>query len=189
VRNAFIFVAFAVLASCSAPTSDVPEPPAAQQPAPAAAAEPALSQQCTNERHGFTVSYPAGWHTNDGTVIPACTAFDPQPVQVPPQSEIPFDIAVLVDVQQAAFDRTPDPQFERVLSSERLTIGGRPALRVEVEATGEGLADRGMRTLRYSIDLRDGRTLVASTNRTGEEYEREKEILRRMVEAISVPTK
>ncbi len=186
MKNALLIISFAVLASCSSPASDAPEPqPAAQKPAPTVA----LSQRCTNERHGFTVSYPAGWHTNGGEVIPACTAFDPGLVQIPPQSEMPFEIAVVVDVHQEAFDRTPDPQFERVLSSERLMIGGRPALRAEVEATGEGLAERGMRTLRYAIDLGDGRTLVASTNRTGEEYEREKEILRRMVEAITVPTR
>ena len=183
VKKAFLLIVLIVLTSCSAPTGDTP--PAAQKPKPPAASEPALSQRCTNERHGFTVSYPAGWHTNGGEVIPACSVFDPEPVEVPPQSEMPFDIAVVIGVQDVAFDRTAsDPQFERVLSSERLTIGGRPALRSEVEATGEGLADRGMRTLRYAIDLGNGRSLVASTNRTGEQYEAEKEILRRMVETI-----
>ena len=184
VTKAFMVIAFAVLASCSAPNTPEPPPVAEKPKPPAAAPELALSQQCTNERHGYTVSYPAGWHTNGGEVIPACSAFDPEPVQVPPQSEMPFDIAIVIDVQQVEFDRAPDPQFERVLSSERLTIGGRAALRAEVEATGEGLADRGMRTLRYAIDLGNGRTLVASTNGTGEEYEAEKEILRRMVETI-----
>lgn len=197
VRNAFVVaIAFALLAACSAPTSDTAEPPAAQQPAatatsapaaPASAQEPALSQQCTNERYGYTVSYPAGWHTNSGEVIPACSAFDPEPVQVPAQSEMPFDVAVVLNVQDMKFEGSvADSQFERVMASERLTVGGRPALRAEVEATGEGLADRGMRTLRYTIDLGNGRTLTAYTNRTGEQYEAEKEILRRMVETISL---
>ncbi|HEX2062023.1 MAG TPA: hypothetical protein VHK90_14875, partial [Thermoanaerobaculia bacterium] len=135
----------------------------------------------------FTVSYPAGWHTNGGDVIPACSAFDPQPVQVPPQSEMPFDIAIVLTVQQVPFDRASDPRFERVLSSERLTIGGRPALRADVEATGEGLADRGMRTLRYAIDLGGARSLIASTHRTDDSYERNQEILARMVETLSLP--
>ncbi|HEY0155957.1 MAG TPA: hypothetical protein VGF28_01550 [Thermoanaerobaculia bacterium] len=197
MRNAFVVaIAFALLAACSAPTSDTAEPPAAQQPAatatsapaaPASAQEPALSQQCTNERYGYTVSYPAGWHTNSGEVIPACSAFDPEPVQVPAQSEMPFDVAVVLNVQDMKFEGSvADSQFERVMASERLTVGGRPALRAEVEATGEGLADRGMRTLRYTIDLGNGRTLTAYTNRTGEQYEAEKEILRRMVETISL---
>ena len=184
VKNAVAILAFAVLASCSAPTSDVPEPaPAAQTPAPALA----LSQRCTNERDGFTVSYPAGWHTNSGEVMPACSAFDPEPVQVPPQSEMPFEIAIVIDVEEVAFEETAtDSQFERVLSSERLIIGGRPALRAEVEATGEGLADRGMRTLRYVLDLGNGRSLIATTHKTGPSYEREKETLARMIGTISM---
>jgi hypothetical protein len=195
VKRALVSIAFAVLAACSAPTNDVPAttaaeaPPAAPKPAvPQPAAQPlALSQRCTNDPQGFTVSYPAGWHTNSGEVIPACSAFDPEPVQVPAQSEMPFDIAIVIGMQHVPFVRVGgDPQFERVLSSERLTVAGRQALRAEVEATGEGLADRGMRTLRYTIDLGGGRSLIASTNRTDASYERDKEILARMLETIEI---
>jgi hypothetical protein len=195
VKRLLILLASAVLAACSAPATDVPAAgatdaqssapkPSASQPA----AQPlALSQRCTNEPQGFTVSYPAGWHTNGGDVIPACSAFDPEPVQVPAQSEMPFDIAIVIGVQQVPFDRAgSDPQFERVLSSERLTIAGRPASRAEVEATGEGLADRGLRTLRYAVDLGGGRSLVASTNRTDASYERDKAILARMLDTIEI---
>jgi hypothetical protein len=187
VKRLLIVISLAVLAACSAPTSDVPATSAAEK-APAAAPQPlALSQRCTNDVHGFTVAYPAGWHTNDGRVIPACSAFDPESVQVPAESEMPFDIAIVLGVQQVPFDRVGgDPRFERVLSSERLTLGGRPALRAEVEATGEGLADRGLRTLRYAIDLGGGRTLIATTHRTHARYEREKEILARMLETIEL---
>lgn len=195
VKHVFAVISLTVLAACSAPTSDTPAPPAQQQPAqqqpaqqqPAPAPALQLSQQCTNERAGFTISYPAGWHTNSGDVIPACSAFDPEPVEIPAQSEVPFEIAVVIGAQDVAFDKTAtESQFERILSSERLTIAGRPAMRAEVEATGEGLADRGMRTLRYAIDLGSGRSLVASTNRTGDSYEQEKEILGKMVETISL---
>jgi hypothetical protein len=191
VKRIVVIVAFAVLSACSAPTDDVPAttstadaPPAAPQ----SAAQPlALSQRCTNEAHAFTISYPAAWHTNSGEVIPACSAFDPEPVQVPAQSEMPFDIAIVIGVHEVPFDRAgSDPRFERVLSSERLTIAGRPASRAEVEATGEGLADRGLRTLRYAIDLGGGRSLIATTNRTDDAYERDKEILGRMLETIEI---
>jgi hypothetical protein len=49
-------------------------------------------------------------------------------------------------------------------SVQRITVAGRQAMRVESEATGEGLADRGMRSLRYVIDLGGGRSLIASTH-------------------------
>jgi hypothetical protein len=201
VKHVLIVTAFAVLVSCSAPATDVPssDAPATGTPAtataaaeapradvPAAAGPAALSQRCTNERYGFTVAYPAGWHTNTGEVIPACSAFDPEPVQVPAQSEMPFDIAAVFSVQEMPFDRAGDPQFERVLSSERVTVAGRSAVRAEVESTGEGLADRGLRTLRYTIDLGGGRSLVATTNRTDASYDANREILARMVESLEI---
>ena len=84
-------------------------------------------------------------------------------------------------------DLTPGSS-ERVLSTERLTVDGRPALRVEAEASGEGLAPRGMRSLRYVIDLGGGKSLIASTHDTDAgKYESEKRILGVMVESLDLP--
>lgn len=182
------FIAAATLLTCSSPAPDVEAPrAAAQQQQPAPAPKPALSQRCTNEQHGYTVSYPAGWHTNDGSVIPACSAFDPRPVAIPRESEIPFELSVVLNVQQMPMARLGDSsQWERVLSAERTTIGGRPALRVETEATGEGLAERGMRTLRYAIDLGAGRTLIASTHDANPAYAQNKDVLAAMIQTVAV---
>ena len=169
VSSVMLFLAV----SCAAPTKTVP--PADPQPS---------MQRCTNDRYGFTVTYPAGWHTNSGEVIPACSAFDPEPVQIPAQSEMPFGIAVVISAQDVAFDRAPEPQFERVLASERVTIAGRPAMRLEVESTGEGLADRGLRTTRYAIDLGGGRSLIATTNATDGSYEANKAVLAQMLDSL-----
>ena len=145
-----------------------------------------LSQRCTSP-HGYSVSYPSGWQTNSGDVIPLCSAFDPDPFEIPRDSEMPFEIAVTIDVDAVAFETTSaSSRWEKVLSSERTTIAGRPAIRVEAEATGEGLADRGMRSLRYVVDLGDGKSLIATTWATGASYERDKEILARMVQTLSL---
>lgn len=147
-----------------------------------------LTQRCTNPQTGISVSYPAAWFTNDGDVMPACSAFDSRPVELPRESEIPFDIAVTLNVDATPFD--PDvasTQWERILSAEATTIAGRRAMRIEAEATGEGLADRGMRSLRYVIDLADGRTLVASTHDAGGRYEEKKNVMTRMVQTITLP--
>lgn len=148
-----------------------------------------LTQRCTNPEHDFSVSYPAGWHTNDGDVIAPCTAFDPEPVEVPPQSEIPFEISIVFTVEEVPFGELTRPsEFEEILFSDRLTGGKREAMLVEAESTGEGLAPPGMRTLRYAIDLGDGRTLVATTHNSNEaEYERDKEILKQMVQSLELP--
>ena len=159
-----------------------------EAPAPASPAKPAaqLSERCTNNKHGFEVAYPAGWHTNDDSVIPACSVFDPNPVQIPRQSELPFEIAISIGVHETkAEELTTTTQWERVLSTAPVAIAGRQGFRVEVEATGEGLAERGMRTTRYVVDLGGPRTLVAATHSANRDYAHNSEILRAMVETLA----
>lgn len=163
-------------------------------PAPVSVTNPpgekaqALTQRCTNARHGFSVSYPTGWSTNDGSVLPACSVFHPAPIQVPRESEIPFELAVVIGVENVKFDpAVRSSQWERVISTQRSMIEGRNTVRVESEATGEGLAERGLRSVRYVVDLGNGRTLVATTNATSDAYARNQEVLARMVASISVP--
>jgi hypothetical protein len=154
--------------------------------AAACASQPNLPQRCTNAA-GFSISYPAGWHTNSGAVIPACSTFDPQPIDIPRDSEIPFGIAVFIDVEQVEFEQLArSNDFETILSSERMTVAGRDAIRVEAESTGQGLADRGMRTFRYSIDLGGGRTLIASTHSASPDYESNKRVLAEMIETLEL---
>ncbi|HEY0143964.1 MAG TPA: hypothetical protein VGF48_23965 [Thermoanaerobaculia bacterium] len=183
MKRTILLIAIATATACTAPTPETRPTP------PAEAAVPAinLSQRCTNTQHGFSVSYPAGWQTNDGSVLPACSAFDPRPISMPRDSELPFEIAIVLDVEKVAVDElTRSTQWERVLSSEQTTIGGRKAFRVEVEATGEGLADRGMRSLRYVIDLGGGRTLIGATHGVNPSYEGNKNVLARMVESVTL---
>lgn len=148
-----------------------------------------LRQRCTHPSHGFSVSFPDGWHDNSGAIVPPCTAFDPEPIEIPPASEIPFDIAVVIDVDEVAFERItpPDPAREKILSRERLEVDGREAWRVEAESTGEGLAPPGMRSLRYVVDLGDGRSLIAATHRTDAgEYRRNQDVLEQMVQSLDL---
>jgi hypothetical protein len=174
VKRTLFLVALATLAACSTPS-------------PQRATPDALSQRCTNTRYGISISYPAGWQTNDGSLLPACSAFDPTPIDIPRDSEIPFDIAVVLDVEQVPLEQfTRSSSFQRVLAATPMTIAGRNASRVEVEADGDRLADRGLRTLRYVIDLGAGRTLIASTHATDGSYEQKKEILGRMMESVKV---
>jgi hypothetical protein len=148
----------------------------------------ALAQRCTNTAHGFSVSYPEGWHTNSGAVIPACSAFHPDPFEIPEASEMPFEIAITISVEPVAIEllRTTS-QWEQIVSAERLSIEGREAWRIEARSTGEGLAERGMRTLRYAIDLGEGRTLLASTHGASRHYALNQEVLAAMVESAELP--
>lgn len=204
VKRLSLIAAFALVA-CSSPSpapdapaqtttnaqateSATPAPTTGAPATPTAAPTINLSQRCTNAQFGVTVAYPEGWHTNDGSVIPACTAFDANPVSIPPQSEIPFSLAVVLTRHEGAIaDATQSTQWERVLSSEKLTVNGREAVRVEVESTGEGLADKGMRTTKYLIATGKGQALVASTHNVSDAYARNQEVLARMVEGLTFP--
>lgn len=186
VRMSRLVLALACLfaAACAEPGPPVTKP--VTNPAPKA--EGALTQRCSNERYGFSVSYPASWSTNDGSVLPACSVFHPAPIQLPRESEIPFDLAVVIGVENTAFDPAiRSSQWERVISTQRLVLDGRNVVRVESEATGEGLAERGMQSVRYVVDPGKGRTLIATTNKTDDSYARNQDVLARMVATISIP--
>jgi hypothetical protein len=189
VKRKLSIIAVVTIAACAAPPPDTQAPRSREEVTQTAAAAPAttLSQRCTNSQFGISVAYPEGWHTNDGSVIPACSVFHPAPIELPRESEIPFELAVVLHVEKGPVDQlTRSSQWERVLSSTETTIGGRKATRVEVEATGEGLANRGLRSLRYVVDLGGGRALVATTHAVDGSYEQNKEVLRRMVESVTV---
>ena len=185
VNRILTTIALLTTFACHPPAQPTRQTPAANDPVQQPAA---LAQRCTNAKHEFSVSYPAGWHTNDGKVIPACSLFDPSPIVVPEQSELPFEIAVVIGIDETPFNRDPkSSQWEKVLSVEPLTVRGADAVRLEVEATGEGLAERGMRTLRYVVDIGGGRTLTAATHNASPAYEEHKKELARMMETITWP--
>ena len=171
--------------ACHPPAQPTEQAPVTEAPAPQATA---LSQRCTNPKHGFSVSYPAAWHTNDSKVLPSCSLFDSSPIVVPEQSELPFEIAIVIGIEETPFISDPgSSQWERILSVEPLKLRGADAVRLEVEATGEGLAERGMRSLRYVVDLGGGRTLTAATHNASPSYEEHKKVLARMMENITLP--
>ncbi len=143
-------------------------------------------QSCTNERAGYTVRYPAEWHTNSGDVVARCCFFHPEPFEVEAQTEV-LDIAISLRVDAVPFERvTGEGQAERTLEREETTIDGRPAVRTEAEATGAALLPDGTRVYRYAIDL-DGRTVIASTlDVAGLDYAANKRLLDAMVASLEL---
>lgn len=141
----------------------------------------AATQTCTNDEAGYRVSYPAEWHTNPGDVVPACSFFDSEPVEVPEAQEV-FDLAVSIKREPVRFERvTAGDPGTRILSSEETTVAGRPAVRRETEATGAALLPEGIHATQYLVDL-DGETLFASTyDVEGVPYEEAQIVLDRMM--------
>jgi hypothetical protein len=123
---------------------------------------------CANERAGYELGYPSDWHTAtlDGEF--ECSFFDPEPFEIIPESEFPLTAlqAFPAGEEGRSFDDVveeyTDPMFERELAREEATVGGFPAVRVETEATGQGLYDKGTKTVAYIVD-RDVAPFVVRT--------------------------
>jgi hypothetical protein len=143
-------------------------------------------QRCTHAASGLIVEFPGGWHTNDGSVMPACTLFDPQPIAVPPASEVPEDIAVMISVEDVAFERIATSTFGlRVLSREELQLAGRRAIRQHVEHTGDGLLDAGVQSWQYIVAWDDGRTLTAHSHDVGDpDFATKRRVLDEMISRL-----
>ncbi len=147
-----------------------------------------LGESCTKSESGFTVTvrYPGGWHTNDDGVLPACSVFDPRPVVIPHDSEVPPELAITLRVEKAPLERVGEPTATTVESTTMLTVAGRQGLRQQLVSTGEGLIDRGVRFVRYLVGL-DGSTLVAVTYQVqGNDFDRNVEALDTMTRALEI---
>ena len=127
----------ALLTSCSAEDRRDALPTQAREkssaPAPAQTAGAALdlTSRCTNDAGGYSIAYPAGWNVNRGDVVAPCTLFDPEPIEVPPYSEIPHDIAVQVGIDPVPFATLAgEVMGRRTISREETTVAGRNAVRV-----------------------------------------------------------
>ena len=149
-----------------------------------------LAISCVNPDDGYQVGYPVDWHTNSANGLPPCSVFDPDPIDLEPGTEVPFSIAVVIRVEDVAFEvvSNPDPQHDRVIQRDGpLVIAGRNAVLLETEATGEdGLRPEGLLSYRYVVDL-NGRSLVAVTYDAGDNpYDHKKQVLDRMIDTLSL---
>jgi hypothetical protein len=86
--------------------------------------EPAPSapwNTCTNPIQGFSIEYPAGWHTDHRAPELACFNFDPRPFEAPREGEI--TTAIQVAIEQTPADALSDPvKFERI--EDRMSVYG-----------------------------------------------------------------
>jgi len=147
-----------------------------------------LTQSCTHEERGVTVNvrYPQGWHAND-PAVQACTAFDPEPFTLQPNTQIPRDLAVLLFVEPLGFDQAVNPTGLRVDEQRSLTVDGRRAVRQVVTTTGEGLGPAGQQATRYVIDGGTDRSILATTwNVAGNDYGENVQVLDAMAGAFDI---
>ena len=142
--------------------------------------------RCENPEAGYTVAHPPEWQVDHGGVVAPCTVFDPGPVELEEGTEIPFDVAVAMRVDDVDFATAAAETSDDVRSREASTVDRRDAVRIESVSTGEGLGPAGITSLRWLVDL-DGATLVASTHDVGDVAFADKvDVLDQMVSSLSL---
>ena len=169
-----------------------PEPTVAPTPAPTApdVERPALDDpvSCTNPDAGYSIEHPSSWSTNDGTVVPTCSLFDPEPFEVPEGTDERV-AAISVFRENIAFSDLPvEADAERALT----VVDGLQAVRVEGTHDGEGLYPAGTRFTSYRIDLAPGvddgaGTLLADVIDVGDtDYDAAQQILDLMIRTLVI---
>ena len=143
--------------------SSVPATPSSDAASPTSE-DPDL-RTCTSEADGYAVQHPADWHVASGSTLERCRWFHPRPLTAEALEQVS---GVAVRLRLEAHDLAEVVQIERgaaaeVLSSQERTVGGRPALRQEVRASGQGLLPEGTRETQWLIDF-GHRTMIASTS-------------------------
>jgi hypothetical protein len=181
-----VAIALAVVVGCGPQDlRDLPADDAAARVPIPGEPELTLAHECVDRVEGFAVRYPEGWHVYEGEIMGPCSLFDPSPVEVPPSSEFPLEIAIQIGFEPVAFETvTGEVMGRSTIRRERTTVDGREGARIEGVTTGEGLHEPGIRTYEYFVDLGDT-TLVAATYDAGTlPFERKRRILDAMIATL-----
>lgn len=176
------------LAACERP--ERADPAAAPYPAgpiDQSEAEPVAepTAECVNESEGYALEYPASWHVYTGDLLGPCSLFHPEPFEVPAYSEVPMEIAIMIDIEPVPYGTFVGDMVGRTTFSRAQTsIDGRQASRIEGETTGEGLHPPGIGSYEYFVDL-GGATLIAVTyDAGGMPFERKRRVLDAMMSTL-----
>ncbi len=154
-------ILLALLAGACGRAVDAPDVAA---PTPSRTETTGAVQPCTNPQEGYRLSYPDSLHTNPGDVMPTCTVFDDEPIELTEGTEVPFDIVVFLDIVDRPIDDLDGNDLATdVIDRQTRQIGGRDAVEIRFRSTGHGLLSEDVHGHRILLDLREGSTLVAST--------------------------
>ncbi len=170
--------------------SDSPAETPAQTPATPEPSVAADSATCRSETAGITVIYPAAWHAYSGDARWTCLLFDPNPITITPDSELPMvGIAIFSDTRSAAtvLADYKTTSVYTLLNSDTGTVDGKDAWAYEVENTGEGYYQKGVRQTVVVVDRGSRGSLILETvGNAGEPYDTYVQVLRGVVDAIKI---
>ena len=148
------------------PTAPTPEPtpqptpeptatPTPASPEPSALPTSAATASCRSITVGITVTYPAGWFAYSGDARWTCLLFDPQPIDIQLDSELPSVAVAIFEETRPASAVAADFETASVytiLSTGSGTADGHAAVTFEVENTGQGYYEKGVHQTVVIVD-------------------------------------
>ncbi|MCY1083474.1 hypothetical protein [Archangium lansingense] len=148
--------------------------------------EPSLTR-CSNPAGRYSIGHPSSWKTNAGNGVEPCRFFHPTRFEVQPHSEEPL-VAVSVKREPmtlSTFVQGNTGSSYEILQQERLTLAGRPAVRLELRATSESpLLPPGTREYLYVIGDGDSVIRASTLAVRGLDYAGNKVVLDEMVRTL-----
>lgn len=174
-RLSTLCLALLVSGGCARQRVEASRPPA-----------PSLTR-CSNPAGRYSIGYPSSWKANTGNGVEPCRFFHPTAFEVQPHSEEPL-VAVSVKREPMSLDTfvqgNTGASYE-VLQQERLTLAGRPAVRLELRATSESpLLPPGTREYLYAIADGDSVIRASTLAVRGLDYPGNKAVLDKMVRSL-----
>lgn len=181
---------------------EAPQGTATSEPDPADPDDPALTSEddpaqdpsvpvdelsfATCEGDGFSIGYPETWTATEGEGETPCGMFGPGELGAADPGDLSVPVQLHLD-PNTSYEEQPDPTDAEVSRLE-LTIGERQVTRIEAVTPGAGGEPEGVEVTTYRVDLGDQGLLTATTSDLGDtDYERDQEILARMLEELTVP--
>lgn len=130
----------------------------------------------------YSVEAPPGWEVNDPAEASPCRYFNPEPFEVPQDTE-PVGIAILLGFDNVSFEvaSAPSPEFAEIVDSRDETVDSLPAKRLHLRSTGGALLDKGIEYVVWVVKTSEKRHFSATTIQQGEAFAENVAALDRMV--------
>ena len=123
----------------------------------------ASTQACRDEASNFQLEYPADWYTNTDHPDWMCSVFDPFPIELIPDTELP-GLAIMIFDLPGPFSANSaivlEPEAAVLVEIDEPEIAGRPAVCASTVATGEGYYEADTEIIDCAVDWGENTLLI-----------------------------
>ncbi|MDH3680844.1 MAG: hypothetical protein OEV40_12930 [Acidimicrobiia bacterium] len=165
----------------------VPDEPAAVGPEPTPVPSEPAGQTCQNDLGNYRLDYPADWYAELDDPEWGCGLFDPLPIELIPETEIPAVAVAVFEIPGPYRENmriVTEPVDDVIVGQFERDVGGRPAVCALLEATGAGFLDAGTEWMGCVVDWGADSLLVEATAWTGLDFKETIDVASSMLDTI-----